>query len=177
MTGRTTNKRKKSKTVPFKTKKKSSSREEESEPTVSEVNEGRLSFKELTSRELYEDDEKKRNKKFFKAENVDEILDLIEEGSLLEDAAKLIYLEPTMVKKWYDDNYKNFKMAVDQAEAFCKHAQIQRVVQGMRRSSNSMWWLERRYKMEYNKDANIVPPSDSEEETQYMRIGGKVVGF
>ena len=87
-----------------------------------------------------------------------------------------MYLEPSIPRRWYDQNYKNFHFAVEQAEAFSKHAQIYKVVKGKFNWQASSWFLERRYPFEYrSKDKDAKPEEKSKE--QVMKIGNQIIKF
>jgi len=136
----------------------------------------RVDFDDFTKRTVEFKNDEERDKSLFIKENVERLVELVEEGNTLEDAARLIYIDPLTVRNWYDDNRKNFKYAIDQAEAFQKMAQVNAVLKGKRNWTSAAWWLERRYRHEFNKDLTVQPPSSGDEQ-QFMKVGDKLVGF
>lgn len=147
------------------------------ESTANMVNTGRLKFESLTKKKFSYKNKASRDKHFFTKDNVEKLISHVEEGNSLEDAAKLVYLDPKMVKEWYDDNYKNFKYGINQAEAFQKSVQVRRVLKGERRWVSSSWYLERKYRFEYNKDLTILPPKEGDEDKQFVQVGEHVIAF
>ena len=90
---------------------------------------------------------------------VDGILKDIRLGLSLSDSAKRHRLNPDVVRHWYDDNFGNFKEAVEREKSQHKYFHVARVTKaddpnGWRASS---WLLERRYKEEYGKEpVNVI---------------------
>ena len=65
------------------------------------TNKYRVNIEELKKCELDRKTETSQDK-FFKEKVVEQLLDLIERGNILEDAARIVYLEPSIARRWYD---------------------------------------------------------------------------
>ena len=113
---------------------------------------------------------------FFTETVLEQILDLVERGNILEDAAREVYLEPSIARRWYDENHKNFKYAIEQAAAYAKHTQINSVVKGYKSWQAAGWWLERRYPYEYLKKDGEEKKEEPEKD-QVMKIGNQIIKF
>lgn len=88
---------------------------------------------------------------------VEEIQSKIKIGMNLNDCAKLLRLPTHRVTNWYNTNYCNFRIIIDEAMATNKLIHVSRVTNAKDNLhvKASSWMLERRYKEEYTKETII----------------------
>lgn len=119
----------------------------------------------------------KEDTHFFDAVIIEHLLDIMQDGSSLTDAAKMVYLPVPIVERWYSDNYRDFRFAVDQVESFQKHLQVRKVLAGVVNWTASAWWLERQHKSEYQKGYTGSDMENPDQLPEYIQIGSTMIKF
>lgn len=108
------------------------------------------------SRQLFFPGKAEQARTLFSKLVVDDIINNIYIGLTLEDAAHLVNIPTKAVNKWYNENFCNFKYAVDNVNAKNKKIHVSRVLKGSKEWRPSSWWLERKHKQEFSKEITIT---------------------
>lgn len=111
--------------------------------------------------------------KFLNVDIVEAILDELESGVSLADAAKLVYTDSKIVEVWFKENHLGFRVAVMQCQTYAKSQQIRRILIGDTNWASSAWWLERKYSDEFRDALG----TGDEEKDQFIIIGNKKIYF
>lgn len=117
--------------------------------------------------------DEKASLKMLNASIVEAILDELENGVSLADAARLVYLDSKVVEAWFKENHLGFKVAVFQCQTYAKSQQVRRILIGDTNWNSAAWWLERKYSDEFR---DVIGTGDEEKE-QFIMIGNKKIHF